>query len=210
MRRKLLLFAALCILLFFIGVFMAAFTKNYKVALNSTLGNECVYIINEAVQYAMQKNGNLTEILDVEKNETGVISCVSVDHGMLNQLSLYAMEVLKDEMIGLTNIELSVPLGNMLGSEFLSGRGPVIRAEAFPQGGIGISYQTRFSDAGINQVLFHLEMVVKVEMETVFGLRHFYQSVERSVPVCDVVIVGNVPETYANLPAETDFLNLVP
>jgi sporulation protein YunB len=187
-----------------------AFYKNYSVALNSTLGNECTYIINNAVDQAMRKSGNLTEMLTVEKNETGVISYVYCDHSILNRLSLDTMEVLEDEMIGLKNIRMQIPLGNLLGSGLLSGKGPKLRAEAYPNGGIYIDFQSSLSEAGINQVLFHLDMRVSVEMETVFGLRHFLQRIERAVPVCDIVIVGNVPQTYANLPAETDFLNLVP
>lgn len=187
-----------------------AFLKNYSVVINSTLGNECAYIINDAVDHAVRNGGNLSEMLTVEKNETGVISYVYCDHTVLNRLSLDAMEILEDEMYGLKNIPMEVPLGNLLGSQLLSGKGPKLRMQAYPQGGIDITFHSELTSAGVNQVLFHLDMKVCVEMETVFGLKHYFKAVERTVPVCDIVIVGNVPETYANLPAETDFLNLVP
>jgi len=210
MKIKIAIIAFLGMLLIFAGVFGYSFLKNYSVALNSTLGNECAYMINDAVSKAIAETGNLTEILHVEKNEVGVISYVSVDPVLLNRLTLSTVDRLKDEMTGLQNIPLSIPIGNMTGWALLAGRGPELKAEAFPRGGIDIDYETELREAGINQVHFHLDMNVSTEMETVFGLRHFYQKIERKVAVCDIVIVGDIPETYANLPAETDFLNLVP
>lgn len=178
--------------------------------LNSNLGNECAYIINDAVQYAVAHAGNLAEMLTVEKNDTGVLSYVYLDNTVLNQMSLKIIDVLENEMTGLRNIPLEIPLGNLISSQFFSGKGPMLQAEAYPQGGIDISYQSNLTNGGINQVLFSLDLHVTVEMESVFGFYHYVQTVERNVPVCNIVIVGNVPETYANLPADTDFLNLVP
>lgn len=129
---------------------------------------------------------------------------------MLNELSLDVMEILESEMNGLQNIRLEMPLGNLISSRFLSGRGPMLAAQAYPQGGINIDYRSQLTEGGINQVLFHLDMVITVQMESIFGLHHYSRTMERAVSVCDVVIVGNVPDTYANLPADTDFLNLVP
>lgn len=210
MKKRLFVISGFVIFLVISFLLRIGIERNFTMSIESELGNQCVYIINDAVQYALAENGSISDVVSAEKTDQGVISYLSVDSAVLNQFSLDAMKILEDSARGLSAIELKIPLGNLFFSQFFSGKGPMITIEAYPVGGIGIDFESEISSAGINQVVYHMDMRTQVQMETIFGFRRISADIDRRVPVCDVIIVGNVPETYANLPAETDFLNLVP
>jgi len=210
MKKRVFLVVVLFVIAAFCILMRVGIDRNFGISLESELGNQCAYIINDAVQHALAENGNIADMLVVEKNAQGIISYMYVDSTVLNTFSLDVMAVLEDAVTGLGNMRLQVPIGNLIFSQMLSGKGPCIEVEAYPVAGIDVDFESSLKNAGINQVLFHMEMKTMIKMESVFGFRRFTADIEREVPVCDIIIVGNVPETYANLPAETDFLNLVP
>ncbi len=210
MRKKAIILTAFLLFLLISGVIGLSMERNLVIAVDSELSNQCAYIINDAVEYALAENAEIADLPVVEKTAEGMISYVSVNSMTLNRFSMDVMKILEDEVRGLKNLKIPIPIGNLLFSKMLSGKGPMISFEAYPVGGIDIAFDPVLEDAGINQVLFHMDLKVTTEIVSMVGFREHHKDITRTVPVCDIIIVGKVPETYANLPAETDFLNLLP
>lgn len=77
-------------------------------------------------------------------------------------------------------------------------------------GSVSYEYDTRINEAGINQTSFSMYIIYKVPVLFYSGFVREDVNVEVAVPIYDVVIVGDVPDTYAKLSNAADFLNLAP
>ena len=67
-----------------------------------------------------------------------------------------------EKLSEVTTKELSVPVGTLLGSPFLSGRGPLIRVRMQSVGSSSAHFENAFTSAGINQTKHQIYLVVDV------------------------------------------------
>ena len=105
---------------------------------------------------------------------------------------------------------IKIPIGNLFESPYTVGWGPDITVKAMQSGSVSYEYDTRINEAGINQTSFSMYIIYKVPVLFYSGFVREDVNVEVAVPIYDVVIVGDVPDTYAKLSNAADFLNLAP
>ena len=107
-------------------------------------------------------------------------------------------------------VKVCVPLGSVFFSKMFSGSGPDVNINVFTTASVSVEYESEFSAAGINQTIFTLYVKTNTDMRSRTGFFVNNINVERKTAVCNIIIVGRVPQTYANLLQGGDFLNLVP
>ena len=71
-------------------------------------------------------------------------------------------------------------------------------------------YFTEFYAAGINQTRYKIYMVLKSDMALVVGRSSQSVHIESQVLIADAIIVGTVPQSYANLDGARGFIDLTP
>ena len=98
MRKKIIITAMFLLFLLFCIVTGVSIEKNIGVVIGSELGNQCTFIINNAVEHALSENIDIADIPMVEKTEQGLISYVSVNNMKLNRFSMDVMSILEDEI----------------------------------------------------------------------------------------------------------------
>ncbi|MDL2257779.1 sporulation protein YunB [Eubacteriales bacterium OttesenSCG-928-K08] len=105
---------------------------------------------------------------------------------------------------------LTIPLGSVSGASFFAGWGPDIRLSFSPEINAQAYFYSEFNAAGINQTIHRVMLKLEAQMAVVLpgGSEIVYSCVD--VPVAEHIIVGNVPEFYADMGAVSSPLNLIP
>ncbi len=154
--------------------------------------------IHTAIDVTSQKY-NYSELVDIYRSSDGSIQSVSVDTMKANNLKSEIAKNVIDYLNTSEHYTVSVPLGNFLGSEFLSGFGPKIKFRIIPFDIAHIDFESKFTPAGINQVLHTLSVKVDVNIGALLpGFEEISNLTSRAV-VAETVIIGDVPETYFNV-----------
>ena len=108
------------------------------------------------------------------------------------------MEYLEDS----DNYTIGVPLGNFLSSEFFWGFGPRIKFKIIPCNIARINFESKFTQAGINQVLHSVSVKAEVNIAALLPGFEEISTVSSDAIVSETVIIGNVPETYLSIDEE--------
>lgn len=137
-----------------------------------------------------------SDIAIVSRDSNGRITGITTDSDKINRLqALYIKNVLSS-MSDRKKAVISIPLGNLTGSIFLSGRGPLIHLYIVPLGSAEADIESVFSSAGINQTKHTLYINAKISVRALFPFTTEATS-EVKIPVSETVIVGDVPAFYA-------------
>ncbi len=137
-------------------------------------------------------------IVYFEKDLDGRITALKTNMSEINRLKTDILNIINDEILALDTSDLGIPLGSLFFPEFFSGRGPVIPVHILSIRNSDANFVSSFSQAGINQTLHQLTMVVSVDVAVlVLGETNSF-TINSEVVVAQTVIVGDVPNTFLN------------
>ena len=106
------------------------------------------------------------------------------------------MNLINDEILALDTSDISIPIGSLLLPEFFSGKGFSIPVHILSIRNSDASFESGFTEAGINQTLQRLTMHVMVDVAVlVLGQTESF-TVESQVVVAETIIIGAVPDTF--------------
>ena len=93
-------------------------------------------------------------------------------------------------------MDIGSPLGSLILPQFFSGKGPHIPVHILSIRNSDASFASNFSQAGINQTLHQLTMVVSIDVAMLVLGKTSGFTVTSEVVVAETVIVGEVPQTF--------------
>jgi len=169
-----------------------------------------VNVMNNAVKDVLSQNDGLETLVEVIRDDNGAIKMVKTDAVSMNKLSTLVTQRAQEGMGELDSIEFAVPLGLVLTNGLLSGRGPDIKVKMLHSGSVSTDFSTVFENAGINQTWLRVYLVMSTQIRVFAPLAGESVNVEAKIPVTEMIIVGEVPDTYINVPNMDDALNLIP
>lgn len=135
----------------------------------------------------------------MEKDSGGRVTALTSDMAALNQLRTSILGEVVSAVNGLDRAELSIPVGNLSGVNFLSGRGFQLPVEVVAVGSAHAEFENQFSGAGINQTRHQIMLHVTVTVDILLPGETLRTDISAQVPVAETVIVGTVPDTYLEL-----------
>ena len=94
--------------------------------------------------------------------------------------------------------KLSIPIGNVLGSSLLLGKGPEIPVDITMLSSSHVDFQNELSDAGINQTKHQIKLEVVIDIDVIMPWQTVSTQVVSEILIAETVILGDVPETYLN------------
>ena len=156
-------------------------------------------------EYKEREHGVITPVM----NNDGEVSMVTLNTDTVNRIgSEIAMEVNSDIHDGVAQT-IRVSIGTMLRSKLLSQVTPVVKFDIMPVSVSEIGYKTEFEDAGINQTKYKVYITINTEARVMTPFMAENIHVENTVLAAESVIVGGVPDTYANIPKDniSDFVS---
>ena len=135
-------------------------------------------------------------IVYFEKDLYGHITALKTNMSEVNRLKTDILNLINDEILALDTSDIGIPLGSLFLPELLSGKGPAIPVHILSIRNSDAAFTSAFSQAGINQTLHQLVMVVSVDVSVLVLGQTSSFTVNSEVVVAETVIVGDVPSTY--------------
>ena len=163
--------------------------------------NAVTQLLDGAVAEALHaKTIAYSDLITMEKDETGRITSLSSNMAALNDLRTGILGDVAAAMDQIDTKGLAIPVGNLTGINFFSGRGFSLPVEVVMVGFAHAAFQSQFSDAGINQTRHQILLDVTVTVDILLPGGDLPAEISTQIPVAETVIVGGVPDTYVELP----------
>ena len=154
-------------------------------------------LINDAIDRQIEEGAIAYDrMVYFEKDLDGRITALKTNMGLVNRLKTDTLNRINDEIMALDSDHIGIPLGSLFLPELLAGKGPRINVRVLSIRNSEADFESRFSEAGINQTLHQLTLVVSVDVAVLVLGKTEHFTVESEVVVAETVIVGTVPETY--------------
>lgn len=135
-------------------------------------------------------------IVYFEKDLDGRITALKTNMSEVNRLKTDILNIINDEILALDTSDIGIPLGSLFLPELFSGKGPAIPVHILSIRNSDANFSSNFSQAGINQTLHQLIMLVSVDVAILVLGRTESFTITSEVVVAETVIVGNVPNTF--------------
>lgn len=135
-------------------------------------------------------------IVYFEKDLDGRITALKTNMSEVNRLKTDILNLINDEILALDTSDIGIPLGSLFLPELFSGKGPAIPVRILSIRNSDATFSSRFSQAGINQTLHQLTMIVSVDVAVLVLGQTSSFTVNSEVVVAETVIVGDVPSTF--------------
>ncbi|MBR5922904.1 MAG: hypothetical protein IKZ59_03820 [Clostridia bacterium] len=152
--------------------------------------------VKSAIESLDYKYGNIAVIV---RDAEGFVCSIEIDYQKLNILRAEISRRIGDKLKNNEYGVISIPLGTLLGNEYLSGYGPSfdfrMRYSHVPV----LDFESNFKSAGINSI-FH-QIVIKANLSCgvlILGASNDF-SVDLSAVAAQTVINGAVPENFTNV-----------
>ena len=195
------MFRFLCLLVVIFTILFVLFRIRYRDVIRTLsqtqVRNSTSDLINTAIDRQIETGNILYErIVYFEKDLDGRITALKTNMSEVNRLKTDILSIINDEILALDTSDIGIPLGSLFFPELLSGRGPVIPVSIISIRNSDASFESRFTEAGINQTLQQLTMTVSVDVAIlVLGATELF-TVTSQVVVAETIIVGQVPDTF--------------
>ncbi len=190
------------------------------ISLNSSLKADFASIAEERVRELSQRAlAEAVAELSEAGEDRGLLSItktgeesfiITADTASLNDIASRAVMSAQEKISSMGRQGADIELGTVSGAALLSGTGPKLKVRFEPMGNVGFRVVSRLSSAGINQSLFSVDLVFEASVRMIIAGAERTAQIKTTVPVCETVVVGRVPQVYTNVANEEDMLNLIP
>ena len=197
--RRLLL--RILVLVLVIAVVFLAFRAKYRDIVRdlaqTQVRNSTSDLTNDAIAKQIA-NGNIAydRLVFFEKDLNGKITALKTNMSEVNRLKTDILNIINDEILALDASSIGIPLGSLFLPELLSGKGPAIPVHILSIRNSDAAFVSHFEQAGINQTLHKLTMVVSIDVSVLALAETTSFTMESEVVVAETVIVGDVPQTF--------------
>ena len=197
--RRFLIRIGIIILVFLVLVMTLRSKYRYVIRdlAQTSVMNTTSDLTNDAISKQIAA-GNIAydRIVYFEKDLEGRITALKTNMSEVNRLKTDVLNIINDEIMALDNSDIGVPLGSLFLPELFSGKGPAIPVHILSIRNSDASFVSSFSQAGINQTLHQLTMLVSVDVAILVLGQTSNFTITSEVVVAETVIVGSVPNTF--------------
>ncbi|OXX83124.1 sporulation protein YunB [Paraclostridium benzoelyticum] len=165
--------------------------------------------INKAVASVIDNSVKYEDLINVKTGESGKITMMQANSIAMNEIASQVALEIQSEMKKIKTTSTYIPIGTALGSPLLAKYGPKIKVSIEPIGNVYVDFGTDFESSGINQTRHRIYLKAKTQVKVVVPLTTSTKEVKTQIPICETVIVGDVPQSYVNVP-EKDIVNVIP
>lgn len=197
-RRRIAFFPV--ILLLFLIIALLVFFRRLSIQIAVSDAVDIVNSsVNEAVDEIIREGGyGFDYFVNLSKDEQGNVTAISSNMPHINTLSTAILERVM-ETADDSSINVGIPLGNLLGINLLTGKGPEINVEVVMLTSSKTDFKSVIQSAGINQNEYQLMLEVSIDIDVMVPWGTESATTVTEVLIADTVIVGAVPDTYLNV-----------
>ena len=190
------LIIAFAVFLFRAAVFLRRLTG--EMAMSDAI-DMVTLAVNDTVNRIMSEGDySYDHFVTIEKDNSGNVAAISANMSRINAVSAQILaEVVEAAENGV--LDIRVPLGNLLGSNLLMGKGPEVPIEVITLTSSYIDIENELVSTGINQAKHKIILKVDVDVDILIPWDVLTTRVESNVLIAETVIVGDVPQTYVDV-----------
>ena len=177
------------------GLYLRALSRDIAI---SDARDAVTLAVNSCVSRMMREhNYGYEYFVTLQKDEAGNITAITTDTARVN---LLASEIMQEIARAADNetLNVSIPLGSLLGSNLLMGRGPRIPVQVKMLTSSFVRFDNDLISTGINQSRHTIKLLANVDVDIMIPLSTINTTIETDILVAETVIVGRVPDTYVN------------
>ncbi len=172
----------------------------------ATATDSITMTVNDTVSSLMTEGEvDCRNLVTLEKDIDGDVVALSTNIAGINVLQAKITNAIVERFAGSDITSVSVPIGNLIGGTLLSGKGPRITVDLLSVSNVRTSFRNEFTSAGINQTRHRIIMDVQVDFGIILAGHGEWESVLTEINVAETVIVGSVPDTYAEMDQGVEF-----
>ena len=192
----------LLIILFIICTIIISLDLKLRPVIKSIMADKAKSVAVNAIDAAINKelgsqNLKYSDIVQIERAEEGKLLGITTNIQKINCLKSSLSNAISEELGKEEIKKIKIPLGTILGTELLSGSGPIITVKLFVTGNVVIDFESELYEAGINQTKHRIILKTEVNVAAIIPGYPVETKVKTSVTIAETVIVGEVPKVYA-------------
>lgn len=146
----------------------------------------------------IQNDSLVTAVLD----ESGNMIALQTNAQAINQFKLAVTDGLNQAVQTLTDQTYQIPLGTLLNSTWLMGRGPALSFRLTPVGSVKSDLYSEFVSAGVNQTCHRIMLRIDIELTALMPMTSARSQISTEFVVAETVIVGEVPRYFSGMTPE--------
>lgn len=178
-------------------LFRSRYSDTIRTLAETQVKNSTSDLINDAIDQQIEMGTiQYDRIVYFEKDLDGQITALKTNMSEVNRLKTDTLNLINDEILALDSSDIGIPLGSLILPEIFSGRGAEIPVQILSIRNSDAEFESRFTQAGINQTLHQLTMNVSVDVSVLTLGRTDSFTVTSQVVVAETIIVGHVPDTF--------------
>lgn len=199
---------AISMSLVMMGILLSTFGINWLIEPNldnvSRLKAEGMVneIINETVKEEFAAIDDVKDLFILNDGAEGALQMIQANTVLINQKIADITVSLQKKYNLLEPEKIIIPIGTVFGSTLLSQSKKGVEISVMPLSVSNSDFETGFESQGINQTKYRIYAVIR---STVRVLQPFSQEdfdITTKILLSEVVIVGDVPESYVHVPKE--------
>lgn len=184
-------------------IFAFVFTKYLRPRIltisQSYAENEVSMIIDQEVKRIMLEEFlSYDKITIINRDSSGRVTSISANSVLINNFANELDIKIGDRIDSNDVIENKVYVSSLVGSDLFSGIGPKIPIRFQPVSVTHADITHSFEEAGINQTIHTITLLITVDIEILLPFAHSIMTVKSEMPIAQTLIVGTVPEAYFN------------
>lgn len=156
--------------------------------------------INSAIMEDLQKDGvTYSDLITVERGSDGSVLSITTNMVKMNELKSEIIATVQKDLGDNAHLDVGVPLGTLVGGDIFHGRGPNVPLKLTLSGNVTADFESSFESAGINQTRHQIYLKVHTSVYSFLPGFDTTTDVDTNMLVAETVIVGSVPEIFADL-----------
>lgn len=196
LRRLLLLLLVALITVAACGLYLRRLSS--EVALSDAI-DVVTLAVSDSVYRVLERNDyDYDYFVTLETDDAGAISAITTNTAHINSFSAEFLRELVETARSDT-LRIRVPLGNLLGSNLLLGKGPDVPVDIIMLTSSFVSYDNDLISTGINQSRHVITLKARVDVDILIPWKTISTTVDCDVLIAETIILGRVPDTYIEL-----------
>ncbi|MGE5593655.1 MAG: sporulation protein YunB [Betaproteobacteria bacterium] len=155
--------------------------------------------VTQAVATEIAEDIRWEDLYALRPDSTGRVVLVQPNTAEIDRLTSKVTTRVQELLKKVTETQVQIPLGQVFGSQILANMGPRIPISVVPVGTVTTKILSDFEQAGINQIRHKIYLEVAAHIKLVVPLVASAVDVTVQVPITEVLIMGDVPQTYIQL-----------
>ncbi|MGN1333564.1 MAG: sporulation protein YunB [Anaerovoracaceae bacterium] len=183
-------------------MFRDAYGESISGAAESIAVNYVAMKINASLRQGMYSADLDGPLIHIERDSEGKIKYLEPDSRLINKIVLEFMSGVNETYSMEDTQVVKVNLGVITGSKIISQMPFTTKIKVQPLSLTKFQYETEFETQGINQTRYCVYCTMNSKIRILAPFTDKISEINRKFLLAEAVIIGDVPETYVDVPEE--------